>query len=107
MNLYASCVILGNRPREHRLAVQTVAAMCLGLIVVIVTVGCSDAPAGTGTQSAAAPSSAPLVSSREIDAEKPGSVERAFLSYWSFLQASAWLEALSYYDPDLIRAIGV
>ena len=47
-----------------------------------------------------------LVTRAEVDRTKPNSPDRAFLNYWSTLQFSSWVEALSYFDRELVRSIG-
>lgn len=48
-----------------------------------------------------------MVTEAEIDKAPRGSVERAFLQYWSDLQFQAWAVAARTYEPGLRRFLGV
>jgi hypothetical protein len=60
----------------------------------------SDPPAST----ADAPDN--VISQSEADRHPAGSVERAFLEYWSALQYQSWAEVASYYDPAFRNFVG-
>lgn len=47
-----------------------------------------------------------LVSQPEIDRQQDGSVQRAFLEYWSDLQYQSWSEVAAYYEPDFRDTVG-
>jgi hypothetical protein len=57
-----------------------------------------------GPPSSASPNN--LVSRSEVDGNPKGSVEHAFLEFWSSLQYQAWAEAASYYDPSFRNFVG-
>jgi hypothetical protein len=51
-----------------------------------------------------------LVSQAEVDGYPKGSLEQAFLEYWSALQYQSWAEVASYYSPSLrefVRAASI
>lgn len=48
-----------------------------------------------------------VISRSEADRHPAGSVERAFLEYWSALQYQSWAEVASYYDPAFRDFVGV
>ena len=48
-----------------------------------------------------------LIQQKDVLATKAGTVERAFLLYWSGLQHQAFADAAGSYDPGLIEAIGL
>jgi hypothetical protein len=60
----------------------------------------SDPPAAT----ADAPNN--VITQAEADRHPRGSIERAFLEYWSALQYQSWAEVASYYDPAFRDFIG-
>jgi hypothetical protein len=47
-----------------------------------------------------------LVAQSEVDRQPTGSVEAAFLEYWSDLQYQSWAEVAAYYEPDFRAAVG-
>lgn len=47
-----------------------------------------------------------LVSQAEVDRQPQGSVQQAFLEYWSDLQYQSWAEVAAYYEPDFRQAVG-
>lgn len=47
-----------------------------------------------------------LVAQGEVDRQQQGSVQQAFLEYWSDLQYQSWAEAAAYYEPDFREAVG-
>jgi hypothetical protein len=59
----------------------------------------TDSPSGTD-----APNN--LITRAEVDKAGRGSVDQAFLEYWSALQFQAWTEAVSYFDPSFRRFVG-
>jgi hypothetical protein len=46
------------------------------------------------------------LTSADISKYPPGSVQRAFLSFWSNLQYRSWADAAAYYDPSFRNFIG-
>jgi hypothetical protein len=47
-----------------------------------------------------------LLKTAEIEKEPAGSVERAFLDYWSNLQYRSWADAATFYDPRFRDFVG-
>lgn len=47
-----------------------------------------------------------LVAQSEVDQQPTGSVEQAFLEYWSDLQYQSWAEVAAYYEPDFRAVVG-
>lgn len=82
---------------------RAVLALFLACIAVFGLTACgssSDPPAA----SKGAPSN--LITRAEADKPPAGSVERAFVEYWSDLQYQSWAEVASYYDPAFREFVG-
>jgi hypothetical protein len=47
-----------------------------------------------------------LISQGEVDRQQHGSVQQAFLEYWSDLQYQSWAEVAAYYEPDFRAVVG-
>ncbi len=71
-----------------------------GWVVILGISACGD----SSPETERAPNN--LVSQSEADRESPGSVERAFLEYWSDLQYQSWAEVAAYYEPVLRESVG-
>lgn len=73
------------------------------LVAWIVVLGISSCGSST-----AEPERVPnnLIARSETDAQKTGSVELAFLEYWSDLQYQSWAEVAAYYAPDFRDSVG-
>lgn len=59
---------------------------------------------GSGTTPVAATSN--IVRPSEISRYPRGSVQRAFIAYWSSLQFQSWAEVAAYYDPRFRAFVG-
>lgn len=78
-------------------------ALVAALVLVFCLAACgssSDPP----DSSATAPNN--VVSQAEAEKQSAGSVERAFLEYWSDLQYQSWAEVAAYYEPDFRDSVG-
>jgi hypothetical protein len=70
---------------------------------------CAASISACGNSADAPPASTPpdnIVKRSEVNGHPEGSVEKAFLEYWSSLQYQAWAEAVSYYAPSFRGAVG-
>ncbi|MBS0548335.1 MAG: hypothetical protein JSR24_11335 [Proteobacteria bacterium] len=61
---------------------------------------------GGGSESTSPAEARNLVTTKEIQEYPSGSVERAFLSFWSDLQYQSWVEAASYYSSAMREFVG-
>lgn len=87
-----------SRPTVWRAAI----ALLLAFLIAVAGSACGssdDEPAAT-----AAPNN--LVSQAEADKHPAGSVEHAFLEYWSALQFQSWAEVVAFYDPSFQDFVG-
>ena len=78
-------------------------ALVVALLLVLGLAACgdsSDSPASSST----APNN--VLSRVEVEKQPAGSVERAFLEYWSDLQYQSWAEVAAYYEPDFRDSVG-
>lgn len=78
------------------------------MLVIALLLALSLAACGNSSDSPAPSSTAPnnVLSRAEVEEQPAGSVERAFLEYWSDLQYQSWAEVAAYYEPDFREAIG-
>jgi hypothetical protein len=70
----------------------------------IVVLGISSCGGGSSSEPQRAPDN--LISQAEVERRADGSVQRAFLGYWSDLQFQSWAEVAAYYEPDFRDAVG-
>ena len=77
-------------------------ASLLGLMLAVSISSCGT----TSSEPAAAPSSSNVLTSAELSHYRPGTVQRAFLQYWSALQYQSWAEVAAYYDPAFRDFLG-
>gem|GEM_PF-3404052 len=87
-----------SRPTWLRPLVAVLAALLLSFSAS----ACGNSTKGPATSSP--PSN--IVLRSEVDRYPKGSVQHAFLEYWSSLQYQAWAEAASYYDPSFRDFVG-
>ena len=75
------------------------------LIALLVALGLSSCGSST---SGSAPSAEPnnLLSQSELTHYPAGSVQQAFLNFWSDLQFRSWADAVSFYDPAFREFVG-
>jgi hypothetical protein len=80
----------------------TATASLLGLIVAFSVSSCGT----TASEPAAAPASSNVLTAAELSHYPAGSVQRAFLRYWSALQYQSWAEVAAYYEPRFRAFMG-
>jgi hypothetical protein len=79
--------------------------LTVALIALLVALGLSSCGSSTSdTASSAEPDN--LLSQSELTHYPAGSVQQAFLNFWSDLQFRSWADATSYYDPPFREFIG-
>jgi hypothetical protein len=76
------------------------------VVALLLTLGL--AACGDSSDSPDSSSTAPnnVLSRAEVEKQPAGSVERAFLEYWSDLQYQSWAEVAAYYEPDFRDSVG-
>jgi hypothetical protein len=81
---------------------RTAITLFVALLIALSASACGNSAEGP------TPSAPPdnLVSRSEVDGYPRGSVEHAFLEFWSSLQYQAWAEAASYYEPSFRDSVG-
>lgn len=79
----------------------------LTLLAAILTTAALTACGNATSGPSATDSPSNLVTPAEIDKAKAGSVEQAFLEFWSALQYQAWAEAASFYATPHRDSVGV
>ncbi len=77
-------------------------ASLLGLILAFSVSSCGT----TSSETASAPASSNVLTAAELSHYPPGSVQRAFLRYWSALQYQSWAEVAAYYEPRFRAFMG-
>jgi hypothetical protein len=61
---------------------------------------------GNNSESAPVAAGANILTSSELSAHPEGTVERAFLDFWSALQYQSWAEVAAYYSADFRDFVG-
>lgn len=95
--------------RRSSLAIAVATLGCIALLAACGSTAGKKIASRLGEHSIAthvAPPAAALITGREIAALPQSSAQRALFSLWSNLQWESWPDALSYYQPGLIRQIG-
>lgn len=87
------------RPRSTTLRAFALLAAVLASLVLAACGNADSSPSGTDPPSN-------LITPGAIDRVKAGSVEQAFLEFWSALQFQAWAEAVSFYAPPFRDTVG-
>lgn len=82
--------------------------MLWALLALVSVLALGLAACGSSSDPPAASATAPnnVISQSEADEQPAGSVERAFLEYWSDLQYQSWAEVAAYYEPALRDSVG-
>jgi len=78
-----------------------------GILLLVGPTGCAGDSSNNVAAESIVASPLDLIDQKDFAKTKVGSPERAFLRYWSALQHSAWSEALAFYNPRLLDAIGI
>jgi hypothetical protein len=88
--------------RSRCLAVRIPLVALGALIAALIFSACGS----SSSESAASAEPNNLLAPSELTHFPPGSVQRAFLNFWSDLQFQSWADAVAYYDPGFRDFVG-
>lgn len=97
---------LSRRSRQSRWRRIVAALAFTALLGALSACGSSNAPTSSTTPSSSSGEDGNLISAAELKHYPQGSVQQAFLNFWSDLQYRSWADAAAFYDPAFRQFVG-